>query len=186
MNMIEKAERTVSIAVAAATATGAIPIPFADAPLLIGEQVAMMAAIAKIFNIDIKTDGLKALATAALGVGGATLIGKTVVAGIFKLIPGPGWLIGGAISGATAGAITYGVGHAFIEVCKGIKIGKIEENDVTSKSSIAAFLKYFKDFSKAWKKNPFKSQSDYYDGDNDDYQGDEDSEDNDPDDGGEY
>ena len=32
----EKAENAVAVAVAATTATGAIPIPFADAPLLIG------------------------------------------------------------------------------------------------------------------------------------------------------
>ena len=42
MNTIKKAERVVSVAVTVAVATGAIPIPFADAPLLIGEQVAMM------------------------------------------------------------------------------------------------------------------------------------------------
>ena len=35
----EKAENAVAVAVAATATTGAIPIPFADAPLLIAEQV---------------------------------------------------------------------------------------------------------------------------------------------------
>ena len=39
IEMNEKADNAVAVAVAATAATGAIPIPFADAPLLIGEQV---------------------------------------------------------------------------------------------------------------------------------------------------
>jgi uncharacterized protein (DUF697 family) len=159
MNTIEKAERTVSIAAAAAAATGAVPIPFADAPLLIGEQVAMMAAIAKIFKINIQEDGLKTLAAAALGVGGATVVGKTVVSNIMKFIPGIGWFIGGVISGATAGAITNWVGMAFIELCKTIRIGKLDEESLTSKEGLATFLSYFKGFSKLWKK-PVDCRSD--------------------------
>ena len=57
--MLEDADNAVAIAVAATAATGAIPIPFADMPLLIGEQVAMMASICAIFKIDIEKDGLK-------------------------------------------------------------------------------------------------------------------------------
>ncbi len=70
----EKAENVVAVAAAATAATGAVPIPFADMPLLIGEQVAMMARICTIYKIDIKKDGLKALATAAIGAGGAGVI----------------------------------------------------------------------------------------------------------------
>lgn len=162
MNTIEKAERTVSVTVMAATATGAVPIPFADAPLLIGEQIAMMAAIAKIFKINIKEDGLKTLAVAALGVSGATIAGKTIVSNIAKFIPGLGWFIGGIISGATAGAITNGIGMAFIELCKTIRIGKLNEENLTSKESVATFLGYFKDFAKSWKK-PVHSHADHLD-----------------------
>ena len=52
--MIEKADNAVMAAVAATTATGAIPIPFADAPLLIAEQVSMMVAINTIFKINVQ------------------------------------------------------------------------------------------------------------------------------------
>lgn len=53
----EKAENAVAVAVAATATTGAVPIPFADALLLIGEQVILMA----------------------------TLVGKTVATNLLKL-----------------------------------------------------------------------------------------------------
>ena len=51
--MFEKANNIVLGFVASTTATGAVPIPFADAPLLVGQQVAMMIAINKVFGFDI-------------------------------------------------------------------------------------------------------------------------------------
>ncbi|MFR7843983.1 MAG: DUF697 domain-containing protein [Gallintestinimicrobium sp.] len=72
----EKAENAVAVAVAATAATGAIPIPFADAPMMIAEQVALMATICGIYGIDVGKDGLKMLATTAIGAGGATIVEK--------------------------------------------------------------------------------------------------------------
>ena len=143
--MMKKAERTVAGTVAAASLTGFIPIPFADAPLLIGEQIAMMAIIARIFKIDIKEDGIKALATAAVGTAGATLAGRTLVSGIFKFIPGIGWIIGGTISAATAGIITYALGHAFIAMCKAVRLGEFKADALTSDKGIDIFTGYFRD-----------------------------------------
>jgi len=143
--MLKNAENTVAGAVATAAATGAIPIPFADAPLLIGQQVAMMAIIAKIFKIDIKKDGIKALATAAIGTGGATLLGRTIVSGLFKIIPGVGWIVGGAISASTAGIITYALGHAFIGVCKAVRLGEFDADELTSSKGLEIFISHFKD-----------------------------------------
>lgn len=142
--MLEKADNAVTVAVGTTAATGAIPIPFADAPLLIGQQVALMATISKIFHIDMKEDGLKVFATTALGVSGATLIGKTVASGLLKIIPGVGSVVGGVISAGTAGAITLAVGRAYIEVCKEIKMGKLSESEITDTKGINLFKDYFK------------------------------------------
>ena len=128
----EKAENAVAVAVAATAATGAIPIPFADAPLLIAEQVTLMATICGIYGIDVGKDGLKMLATTALGAGGAAIVGKTVATNLLKLIPGAGTVAGGAISAGTAGLVTLAMGKAFIEVCKMMKIGKLNEADILS------------------------------------------------------
>lgn len=142
--MLEKADNAVMTAVAATAATGAIPIPFADAPLLIGEQVAMMVAINAIFKIEVEKDALKSLVTAALGVGGATLLGKTVATNLIKLIPGAGTIAGGAVSAGTAGAITLALGKAYIQVCKAIKMGELNQNDLTKKAGIERLKKEFK------------------------------------------
>lgn len=142
--MLEKADNAVMTAVAATTATGAIPIPFADAPLLIGEQVAMMIAINAIFQIEVEKDALKSLVTAALGVGGATLLGKTIATNLIKLIPGAGTIAGGAVSAGTAGAITLALGKAYIQVCKAIKMGELNQSDLTKKAGIERLKKEFK------------------------------------------
>lgn len=146
----EKAENAVAVAVAATAATGAIPIPFADAPLLIAEQVTLMATICGIYGIDVGKDGLKMLATAAMGAGGASIVGKTVATNLLKLIPGAGTVAGGAISAGTAGVVTLAMGKAFIEVCKMVKLGKLSEKDITSSKGTTIMKEEFKE---QWKIN---------------------------------
>ncbi len=148
----EKAENAVAVAVAATAATGAIPIPFADAPIMIGEQVALMATICGIYGIDVSKDGLKMLATTAIGAGGAAIVGKTVATNLLKLIPGAGSVAGGAISAGTAGVITLAMGKAFIEVCKLVKLGKLSEADLTSSKGASLMKEQFKDQLKKNKK----------------------------------
>lgn len=150
--MNEKAENAVAVAVAATAATGAIPIPFADAPLLVGEQVTLMATICGIYGIDIGKDGLKMLATTVIGAGGATIVGKTIATNLLKLVPGAGSVAGGAISAGTAGIVTLAMGKAFIEVCKMVKIGKLSESDITSSKGVSYMKEQFKEQLKKNKK----------------------------------
>lgn len=152
-NLRKKADNVVMGFVAGTTATGAVPIPFADAPLLIGEQVTMMAAINSVFGFDVGKDALKSLATAALGVGGATVIGKTVASNLLKMIPGVGTVAGAAISGGTAGIITLALGKAYISVCEAIKMGKLNQSDLTQGTGINMLKAAFKDELKNSKKS---------------------------------
>ena len=140
----EKAENAVAVAVAATAATGAIPIPFADAPLLIGEQVTLMATICGIYGINVGKDGLKMLATTVIGAGGAAIVGKTVATNLLKFIPVAGSVAGGAISAGTAGLVTLAMGKVFIEVCKMVKLGKISEADITSSKGSSVMKEQFK------------------------------------------
>ena len=148
--MIKDAETAVKVATAAAGGIGAVPIPFADAPLLVANQVALMTSVAVIFKIGIKEDGLKPLASAALGIAGAPIIGKTIVANLFKLIPGIGSVAGGAISATVAMAITYAIGSAFIEICKAVKRGELAEKDINSKTGADMFKNYFTSFAETY------------------------------------
>lgn len=150
--MNEKADNAVAVAVAATATTGAIPIPFADAPMMIAEQVVLMATICGIYGIDVGKDGLKMLATTAIGAGGATIVGKTVASNLFKLIPGAGSVVGGAISAGTAGVVTLAMGKAFIEVCKLVKLGKLRQSDLTSSKGAGIMKDIFKEQIKLNKK----------------------------------
>ena len=120
-------------------------IPFADAPLLIAQQVAMMGAINAVFHITVGKDILKSLAMAAIGVSGATVIGKTVATGLIKMIPGAGTIMGGAASAATAAALTLALGKAYIGICKSIKMGDLNLDELSQKKGREAFKQAFRD-----------------------------------------
>ena len=145
----EKAEN----AVASTAVTGFVPIPFADAPLLIAQQVGLMASICAIYKIDIEKDGLKMLATAAIGAGGAAVVGKTLATNLLKMIPGIGTAAGGVVSGGTAGVVALAMGKAFIEVCKMVKVGKLSEADLTSSKGTELMKQQFREQLTKAKKN---------------------------------
>lgn len=95
-------------------------------------------------GIDVGKDGLKMLATTAIGAGGATIVGKTIATNLFKLIPGVGTVAGGAISAGTAGVVTLAMGKAFIKVCQMVKLGKLSEAEITSSKGAAVMKTEFK------------------------------------------
>lgn len=105
----------VATAAAAAAAAGASPIPFSDAFILVPIQVGMLAGISATFGLDLSKAFLSTLASTLLGSGGATLAGKTIVTNLLKLVPGV-QILGMVINGATAAALTTGVGEAFIAI----------------------------------------------------------------------
>lgn len=125
--------------------TGAIPIPFADAPIIITQQVAMMLAINKIFEFDISEDALKSLVTAVLGVSGATFLGKVVISGLLKCLPGVGTMAGSAMSASTAGIITLALGQSYIKVCEYFKMGRLDPDNITNQQGKELLKKKFKE-----------------------------------------
>lgn len=143
--MNERAENAVAVAAAATAATGVIPIPFADAPMMIAEEVALMAKICSIYGINVKNEGLKMLAITAASTCGATIAGKTIASNLFKLIPGAGSVVGGTISAGTAGVVTFAMGNAFIKLCKMVRLGKLSEEDMVSAKGKSIFKDAFKE-----------------------------------------
>lgn len=65
-----------------------------------------------------------------------------------KFVPAIGTIAGGAFSAAAAGIMTYGMGMAFIEVCRAVKVGKLKESEITSKEGKAMYKEYFTSFAK--------------------------------------
>ncbi|MFF2456872.1 GTPase family protein [Peribacillus simplex] len=89
---------------------GAEPIPFADFPILTGIQGLMIVVIGFIADKEINTKTASEF-IAALGVNvGIGLLVREGVRAAVRFIPGAGL----AVSGAVAGAVTYGIGQAAI------------------------------------------------------------------------
>lgn len=142
---LESANRAIFPFVSAAFAEGFNPLPLADAALLVPTQLGMLARLTVIFGIPISKSFLTALLSGVLGTGGATAIGRTIVANIFKFIPGVGTLAGGAISGTTAAIITAALGLSYnqvmVAVARKMYAGKI----VTEKEMIELMKQSFGD-----------------------------------------
>lgn len=140
----KKAQVAVAAATAAAATEGAVPIPFADAAILIPTQMSMIVSITVIFGFDVSKSILTAFLSSTLGAGGATLLGKTVVANLIKLIPGVGSVAGGAISAGTAGIITTALGEAYIGIMTLVFNGEMSIDDLGTKKGKNEMTKLFK------------------------------------------
>lgn len=126
--------------VSSAVVSGFSPIPFSDAFLLIPIQVTMLAQITNIFGLPVDKATLSAIAVSLVGTGGATVVGKTIVSNLFKLIPGVGTFVGGIISGSVAGTLTTALGLAYIELMKYL-IEKEYKGEKVSQDEIVKFMK---------------------------------------------
>ena len=110
------AQAAIATAVAASFGEGFAPIPFSDSAMLVPTQVTMIATITAIFGLDISKSFLTGFVSSTIGSAGATILGKTIVSNLLKLIPGIGTAAGGVISGATAGLLTTALGETYIKV----------------------------------------------------------------------
>ena len=89
----DKAQAIVVSSASLAAATGATPIPFADSFLLVPEQISMLAGITAVYGLPVDQATMTAVISATIGTSGTTVLGKTLVSGLFKLIPGAGSLV---------------------------------------------------------------------------------------------
>ena len=139
-----RAQTAVATATAAAFGEGFSPIPFADCALLIPTQVAMIAGITAIYGLDINKSIITAFVSSALGTGGATIAGKTIASNLLKLVPGAGTVLGGTISGATAGLITTALGEAYILLMEAVYKGDLKESDLATEDGRKKLKDLFK------------------------------------------
>lgn len=141
----KRAQKVVATAVTASFGEGFIPIPFSDAAALVPTQIAMIASITAIFGLNINKSILTSFVSSTIGTAGATILGKTVVSNLIKLIPGVGTVIGGAISGATAGLITTALGESYIKVMEMVWKGEIKKEDLFTDKGKDEMAEIFKD-----------------------------------------
>lgn len=132
----KQAQTAVRAAATAALTVGAIPIPVADAGVLIPIQLGMMARVAAIYGVRVETATIAATA-ATVAVSAA---GRSAVAGLLKFIPGAGTIIGGAISGTVASTFTLAIGYAWAVVCGELTQGRLRGVDGALDSNLVREL----------------------------------------------
>lgn len=104
-------------AVTVAMGIGAVPVPFADAAVLVPNQVTMIARITAAWGLPPSKSRALAVAGSVVLTGGATMAGRYAVTSLMKFIPG-GAIAGSAISATVAGTLTKAVGTAWSRVCE--------------------------------------------------------------------
>ncbi len=115
---ISGAKSAVKKASVAAGLAAATPIPFADAAIIAPIQITMLAKISTTFGLKTSEVALSTLISSIIGATGATFLGRTIVTGLLKMVPGIGTITGGVISGTVATSLTSGLGNTYISVLK--------------------------------------------------------------------
>ncbi len=140
-----RAQAAVVTATTVAIGEGAAPIPFSDCALLIPTQLGMIASITVVFGFDVNKSIITALISSTIGAGGATVLGKTIVSNLLKLIPGAGTITGSAISAGTAGMITAALGEAYIGVMELVFRGEMQITDLGTAKGKKKMSELFKE-----------------------------------------
>ena len=138
-----RAQAVVATSAVAAAATGAVPIPFSDAAVLVPEQIAMLGGITAIFGIPVEKGTITAIISATIGTAATTVLGKTIVANLIKYIPGVGSVAGGVISGSTAAVLTSALGEAYIMVMSMICMGEVSIAELSTDKGKKEIAKIF-------------------------------------------
>lgn len=113
---LKKNQSHVIVAGAATSAAGiaATPVPFSDAVAIVPIQVAMLAGISATFGLSFNESFITSIVGSIITGGGGTLVGRAIVSGLLKFIPGIGSIAGGVIGATTAAALTTAFGKAYI------------------------------------------------------------------------
>ena len=141
----KRSRAVVAAASAVAFGEGFIPIPFSDAAVLIPTQITMIASITTNFGMSISKSVIMSFISSTIGTAGTTILGKSMVSNLFKLIPGVGTGVGGMISGSTASLLTTALGEAYIKFMGMIYKGELKKEDLYDQNGQKAISKMFKE-----------------------------------------
>lgn len=123
--MIDESKTIIGIASGAAAAVGLIPIPFSDALAIAPIQAGMIYEMNDAFEVSLGKSAAPTFITGILGVTAIAQVGRTLVNGFLKFIPG----LGSVAGSATAAAIIEGIGFAYLKVletCFNDEIGEVK------------------------------------------------------------
>lgn len=137
---LDRANRAVLGYTTTAFTAGFTPVPFADATVLVPLQIGMIAHLTSIFGLSLDKTFVASIISALGGSGGATYIGRSIVASLLKLVPAAGQVTGGLISGGTAATLTASLGYAYNQMLFRYA-GRLYANEKVNQNEFAANLK---------------------------------------------
>ena len=121
------AQSVITASTAAGGAVGAIPLPFADAAILVPVESGLVTALRKIYGIPDGDDAQKIMDT-ILEVGTVSIAAKAAISAL-KAIPGVN-LAGEVINAVVAGAIVAAIGEGSAFVFEKVYLGEMSAKDV--------------------------------------------------------
>ena len=125
--MRKEAGRVLARTAAQAAVVGAVPIPVADAAILVPLQLRMLSRIGKIYGMDKSTAG-NTIIDSIIQVGATTLAGRTLLSAL-KAVPGI-QMAGVILNAIVAGTVTYTAGQVSVRVFEGIRKGTIDPETI--------------------------------------------------------
>lgn len=154
---LDEKKRYAQAAVATATASAIgeclVPVPLADCAMLIPTQVAMIASITAIFGLDVSKSVITGFISSTVGASGATVLGKTLVANLLKLVPGAGSVTGGVISSGTAGILTTALGETYILIMSAVFKGEMSAGELETNEGKRKIRELFREQLKILSRN---------------------------------
>ncbi|MFA4805642.1 YcjF family protein [Helicobacter pylori] len=137
--MIEERKTIIHVASGAAGSVGLIPIPFSDALAIVPIQAGMIYKMNDAFGVELENSVAASLITGLLGVTAIAQVGRTIVNGFLKFIPG----VGSVAGSATAVIITEGIGFAYLKVLE--KCFNDETGEVNLPDEVGMITSLFKE-----------------------------------------
>lgn len=113
-----QADNQIKNHVFAATMLGLVPLPLFDLALLIGNQVAMVHGLSRLYGVPFDKLRTRAVITSLLA-GSAPVLSVVGLSSGAKLVPGIGTLFGSGSVALGGGALTYAVGQVFLRHFEG-------------------------------------------------------------------
>ncbi|WGK69061.1 50S ribosome-binding GTPase [Candidatus Haliotispira prima] len=137
------------------------PISFSDAPILLANQMAMLAKILHIYGLDSLQNLAKEVGLAAILKQLIPMLGKSLVGNLLKLFPGVGTFWGGLINAGVAASITYAIGFGMNYACYRIYKSILDGDWPTAKKDLENFSEIVTTYAKEALQNGKKTAEDY-------------------------
>ena len=124
-----RAMEIVKETIAMSFGAGFIPIPLSDIAMLLPAEISMITRITNIYGLEFTKNKIKKILLIMFSATGAASAGFFLAKSLLKFIPAVGAVVGGAVSGAAASAMTLTFGKTYIFIMEKIYTGEMSEDD---------------------------------------------------------